>query len=158
MKINKSIEQGIFVVIMLELEKGHRPLKCAVLSENLGVSTSYLQKIMHRMVKSGIVKSSASKEGGYSIAKKADEITIADIVDAVDEVIFTSDSARLASNLFGDDSHVGKAEETVKSAFQASITAMKDELSKVTIEDLLEPDRDKNGSIDWELKLKTDAI
>ena len=155
MKINKSIEQGIFVVIMLELEKEHRPLKCAVLSENLGVSTSYLQKIMRRMVKAGIVVSSASKEGGYSIAKRAGEITIADIMDAVDEVIFESDSERLANNLFGDDPHVGKAEKTVKSAFASGLSAMRAELAGITIEDLLEPDRDRNGSIDWEARLGT---
>jgi Rrf2 family iron-sulfur cluster assembly transcriptional regulator len=71
MKINKSIEQGIFVVIMLELEKDHKPLKCPTLSENLGVSTTYLQKILHRMVNAGIVHSNASKDGGYTIAKPA---------------------------------------------------------------------------------------
>lgn len=150
MKINKSIEQGVFVIIMLELEKDHRPLKCPILSKNLGVSTSYLQKILHRLVEAGLVNSTASKDGGYTIAKKAKDITIADIMDAVDEVKMDFDSARLAENLFGNDSHVGKAERLVEGAFKSGINAMRDALSKISIEDLLEKDRNRNGSIEWE--------
>lgn len=154
MKINKSIEQGIFVVIMLELEKDHKPLKCPTLSENLGVSTTYLQKILHRMVSAGIVHSNASKDGGYTIAKPASEITIADIMDAVDETIFDFDSKRLAKNLFGDDPHVAKAELKISKCIGNSLAAMRSELAAVTIENLLQEDRDKNGSIEWESKIK----
>jgi Rrf2 family protein len=154
MKINKSIEQGIFVVIMLELEKDHKPLKCPTLSENLGVSTTYLQKILHRMVSAGIVSSNASKDGGYTIAKPANKITIADIMDAVDETIFDFDSKRLAKNLFGNDPHVAKAELKVSDCIGSGLAAMHSKFAAVTIEDLLEKDRDKNGSIKWESRIK----
>lgn len=150
MKINKSIEQAIFVVIMLELEKGHRPLKAQVLSRNLGVSTTYLQKILARMVKAGIVRSSASKDGGYTIARPASEITIADIMDAVDTIRFDFDSQRLVKNLFGDDPHVAKAQQQISDCIGNGIDAMHSELSNVSIEDLLLKDRDPNGSIEWE--------
>lgn len=148
------IEQGILVVIMLELEKDHKSLKCPVLSRNLGVSPTYLQKILHRMVKADIVSSSASKEGGYTIARKADRITIADIMDAVDETIFDSDAHRLARNLFGDDPHVQRAEQKVSEVIHTGLKAMRDELAHVTIEDLLEPSRDRRGSIEWEARVK----
>ncbi|MDY6325590.1 MAG: Rrf2 family transcriptional regulator [Catonella sp.] len=118
------------------------------------VSPTYLQKILGRLVKAGIVNSTASKEGGYTIAKRADEITIADIMDAVDETKFESVSGELAANLFGNDPHVGKAEKMVEDAFHRSLAAMRSELAKITVEDLLEHDREINGSIDWEERLK----
>ena len=117
MRVNKSVEQAIYVVVMLELEAGGRPLKSSVMSRLLGVSDSYLKKILRKMVVTGIVESSASRGGGHSLCRPASEVTLADIVDAVDEMAFDPGTGHLAQNLFGDDPHVGQAERKVQDAF-----------------------------------------
>lgn len=75
-------------------------------------------------------------------------------MDAVDETIFDSDSRRLARNLFGDDPHVAKAELKVSDCIGKSFASMRGELAAVTIENLLQEDRDRNGSIEWESKIR----
>ena len=153
MRVNKSVEQAIYVVVMLELEAGGRPLKSSVMSRLLGVSDSYLKKILRKMVVTGIVESSASRGGGHSLCRPASEVTLADIVDAVDEMAFDPGTGHLAQNLFGDDPHVGQAERKVQDAFTGGFDALRAHLAQATVEDLLDPNRDPADGIDWEARL-----
>ena len=153
MRVNKSVEQAIYVVVMLELEAGGRPLKSSVMSRLLGVSDSYLKKILRKMVVTGIVESSASRGGGHSLCRPASEVTLADIVDAVDEMAFVPGTGHLAQNLFGDDPHVGQAERKVQNAFTGGFDALRAHLAQTTVEDLLDPNLDRGVGIDWEARL-----
>ena len=51
MKINKSVEQAIYVLLILALQKDGEPLKSRVLSTHLKVSDSYLKKILMKLKK-----------------------------------------------------------------------------------------------------------
>lgn len=44
MRLSKSVEQAIFVLLMLALQEGHKPVKSRVLSRLLNVSDSYLKR------------------------------------------------------------------------------------------------------------------
>ena len=44
MKISKSLEQAIFVLLMLALQKDKTPVKSFILSKKLEISDSYLKK------------------------------------------------------------------------------------------------------------------
>ena len=124
MRVNKSVEQAIYVVVMLELEAGGRPLKSSVMSRLLGVSDSYLKKVLRKMVVAGIVESSASRGGGPPSAARPRRVTLADIVDAVDDGVVPG-TGHLAQNLFGDDPHVGQAERKVQNAFTGGFDALR---------------------------------
>ena len=63
MKIRKSFEQAICILIILATQ--NLPVKSIDLSKRLGVSDSYLKKITRQLVVSGLIKSKASKLGGF---------------------------------------------------------------------------------------------
>ena len=153
MKMNRSTEQAVFVVLMLALQEEHRPVASSTLARILKVSDSYLKKILRKMVVTGIVESSASRGGGHSLCRPASEVTLADIVDAVDEMAFDPGTGHLAQNLFGDDPHVGQAERKVQDAFTGGFDALRAHLAQATVEDLLDPNRDPADGIDWEARL-----
>lgn len=50
MVVNRCVEQGIYVVLILSLQKDHRPLLSKELSAILSVSDSYLKKILRKLV------------------------------------------------------------------------------------------------------------
>ena len=56
MIINQCVEQGIFVVLILSLERDHHPLRSAELSSILSVSDSYLKKILRKLVLGGPIR------------------------------------------------------------------------------------------------------
>jgi len=64
-----------------------RPVTLAGISERQEISLSYLEQLFSRLRRNGLVKSVRGPGGGYRIARKLDEISISDIITAVDEQI-----------------------------------------------------------------------
>ncbi len=49
-----------------------------------GVSSAYVAKLFTQLQKAGIVQSSGGKSGGFRLARAADQISVLDVVDAVE--------------------------------------------------------------------------
>jgi len=70
---------------MLELSiNPNRPVTLAYLARLQDISISYLEQIFAQLRKHGLVKSVRGPGGGYVLNKPFSEITIGDIVDAID--------------------------------------------------------------------------
>ena len=55
------------------------------ISNKMNIPFDYLSKTMQILMKNGIVNSKQGKAGGYSLAKTSDEISIADVIQAIEE-------------------------------------------------------------------------
>lgn len=70
---------------MLELSiNPNRPVTLAYLARLQDISISYLEQIFAQLRKHGLVKSVRGPGGGYVLNKPYSEITIGDIVEAID--------------------------------------------------------------------------
>lgn len=63
MKVKNSVEQAICLLIMIAHSDEGIPLKSYNISESLGVSDSYLKKIIRQLVVAGLISSEAGKKG-----------------------------------------------------------------------------------------------
>jgi len=83
MKFSKSTELAIHGLWLLA---NKRPglLLIAEMAEAQSVSESYLAKIFQRLARKGLVRSTRGKRGGFTLAKEPKEISVADIVRAVE--------------------------------------------------------------------------
>jgi Rrf2 family iron-sulfur cluster assembly transcriptional regulator len=61
------------------------PVTLADISENQGISLSYLEQLFAALRGKGLVRGVRGPGGGYYLGREADEISIADIICAVDE-------------------------------------------------------------------------
>jgi len=84
MKLGDGVEQAIHCVTMLAALPEGRLLSAAALAEFHGVSTSYLLKHLQALSGTGIVTTVPGPRGGYRLAKSASNITLLDIVLAVE--------------------------------------------------------------------------
>ncbi|MCC3306148.1 RrF2 family transcriptional regulator [Sneathiella sp. HT1-7] len=84
MKLSAGIEQAIHSVTMLCGLSGDGVLSAAALAEFHGVSTSYLLKHLQALSGRGILKTVPGPKGGYRLARTPDEISLLDIVLAVE--------------------------------------------------------------------------
>ena len=85
---------------MLELSiNPNRPVTLAYLARLQDISISYLEQIFAQLRKHGLVKSVRGPGGGYVLNKPFNQITIGDIVDAIDHPNNT------ASSLPDDETH-----------------------------------------------------
>jgi len=73
------------ITSMLELALQNQPMKLSMISDNNGISLSYLEQIFASLRLKGLVRGQRGPGGGYVLGKPAAEISIADIISAVDE-------------------------------------------------------------------------
>lgn len=144
MQTKIGVAQSIYVVALLAEQKENTPMKSHVISEQLRVSDSYLKKIIRQLVVAGILSSSASKTGGLSLARPADEITILDIYLAIedDKPFFNCESIVQTFRDHNDSIFLKKGKETI-SIFQKAQDAYMKCLKSYTIADLLDRETKK---------------
>src|SRR3990167_2732498 len=81
----KTAEYALRATVWL----GREPEKAQsadVLARATQVPRRYLHKVLQDLVKAGLVPSQSGPGGGYRLARKTDEITILDVVNAVDPI------------------------------------------------------------------------
>ncbi|MFJ7978306.1 RrF2 family transcriptional regulator [Peribacillus sp. NPDC096379] len=152
MKVNKSIEQGIFVLLILALQKGHVPVKSHILSNILNVSDSYLKKILRKLVVAGLVTSNASKDGGFQLAKSIEKISLFDVYQAIESEGLSFQPTNLARKIFSNETHIQESENKVIRAFSSGMDAFSSNLKELYLSELLEKDSYIIGVIDWDQK------
>jgi len=64
-----------------------KPVTLAGISERQDISLSYLEQLFSRLRRQGLVKSVRGPGGGYNLAKDYADISVAEIISAVDEQI-----------------------------------------------------------------------
>lgn len=149
MKVNKSVEQGIYVLCILGLQKDHTSVKSQTLSHLLQVSDSYLKKLLARMVKADLITSSTNRAGGYQLKRPVDKITVYDVFSALDQDKNVLELQHLSDHIFPDKAHARSSEEKILKAFNQGFDDLYKELKKLKISDLLKKEYLKDGYIDW---------
>lgn len=84
MKLGDGVEQAIHCVSLLAALPPEGLLSAASLAEYHGVSISYLLKHLQALSGAGIVQTVSGPKGGYRLARPPAEITLLDIVLAVE--------------------------------------------------------------------------
>jgi Rrf2 family iron-sulfur cluster assembly transcriptional regulator len=75
------------LIAMAEIagHSNHSPASLPAMAATSGISLSYLEKLFVGFRRSGLVKSFRGCNGGYALARPADQISISEILSAVDE-------------------------------------------------------------------------
>lgn len=84
MQLGKGVEWGTHICTVLALLPPNKGLSVDALAEFFEVPTAYLAKQMQLLRRAEIVQSVRGKGGGYRLARSVDEITLFDIVRAIE--------------------------------------------------------------------------
>ncbi len=69
----------------LTLKNDQGPVTLAEISENQGISLSYLEQLFANLRRGGLVHSVRGPGGGYRLKRSADDICVAEVIAAVNE-------------------------------------------------------------------------
>lgn len=83
------VDYGLFFLSILAYEKEPQSIRSVAKKHHL--SFSFLQKVANRLKRAGFVRASRGKEGGYFLACRPSEITMKQIVEALDNPIAIMD-------------------------------------------------------------------
>ena len=87
MRLTTKGRFAVTAMIDLALNSGEGPVTLAAISERQKISLSYLEQLFGRLRRYGLVESVRGPGGGYCLARPDADITIADVVRAVDEML-----------------------------------------------------------------------
>jgi Rrf2 family protein len=84
MRLGDGVEWALHCCTVLAVVPSDEALPAAKLAEFHGVPPAYLAKHLQALSRAGITDSVPGKRGGYRLARPAAEITLLDVVDAVE--------------------------------------------------------------------------
>ena len=85
MILSKTSEYAVRILVYMAANNEEK-YSAKFLYEQLNIPYKYLTKLMTDLAKRGCIKSIQGRNGGFKIAKKLNEITLASIVEAVEGV------------------------------------------------------------------------
>ena len=138
MQLGQGVEWALHCCTLLAVVPPEQTLPAGRLAEFHGVPPAYLAKHLQAMTHAGIVESIAGRNGGYRLARPAAEISVLDVVDAVEggdppfrcTEIRRRGPARVGAAEYRHPCGIAVVMERAEVAYRA-------ELAKVTIADLL---------------------
>ena len=87
MRLTTKGRFAVTAMLDLAINEVDKPVTLAGISERQNISLSYLEQLFSRLRRCGLVKSVRGPGGGYRIAKNLNQITVSEIISAVDELI-----------------------------------------------------------------------
>ena len=87
MRLTTKGRYAVTAMLDLSLNYGLGAITLADISDRQCISLSYLEQLFSRLRKQGLVSSTRGPGGGYQLSRSAEEITVLDVITAVDEKI-----------------------------------------------------------------------
>ncbi len=84
MMFSTKAEYGVRVMVELARRVGDDPVPLAEIAAHDGLPLAYLEHLVARLRKAGLVDSRRGSRGGYMLARPAGEITMAEVVEALE--------------------------------------------------------------------------
>ncbi len=142
MILSKKSRYGLRALVDLSVNSKTEHMALNLIAERNGISPQYLEQVFAALRRAGIVKSIKGPQGGYLLARPAGEITVSEIVLALDGSYFVEEEESPAgSSVYG-------ITETLQKMIIDPVNRNLDEvLRNITLEDL-ERDFTENGAQD----------
>ena len=112
MMFSTKAEYGVRVMVELARRAGEDPIPLAEIAAHDGLPLAYLEHLVARLRKAGLVDSRRGSRGGYLLARSPTEITMAEVVEALEgsiapiECISQSSDGSIVCSRESDPSHV----------------------------------------------------
>jgi Rrf2 family protein len=130
MRVSAKSDYALRALIEMATGEGNQPVSAEELGRRQDIPQGFLQSILADLRRAGIVMSQRGQYGGWRLARAADEVSVADVVRAVDGPLVSVHGVRPESVAYNP------AAETLQLVWIAARASLRDVLEKVTIDDL----------------------
>jgi Rrf2 family protein len=84
MKLTRASDYALHALAYLAAQGGERPVPSHIVAEAQGIPERFLLKVLKPLVSAGVLRSVKGPNGGYRLARSAKDVTILEVVEAVD--------------------------------------------------------------------------
>lgn len=93
-----GVEQAVYAILLLNMLPDKAVLPGEAISQQLGTSPTYFQKLLRKLVSAGLITSVPGVKGGFKLVKKPEDICVFDVYSAIEG----KQSLYLPSGVLGD--------------------------------------------------------
>ena len=133
MKYSNATNYALHTMVHLMLQPREGLVGVQELAEMQHLSPTYLSKILTKLTKAGLIKSTPGAKGGYKISKTKHEISFLDVINAIE-----GDTSLFDCSIH----HEGCLIESNMKQVEAN---MKDELASMLLNDIAEKAKSKQN-------------
>lgn len=146
--ISSGVEYSLHCLLFLTRYPGSvEEASVRDLAELQGVPSDFLSKLFTKLVKAELVVATEGVKGGVKLARPANQITVHDVVNAIDgdKLLFECREIRSRCTLFNGDAPAWATRGvcSIHAVMQAAEMAMRAELNQHTLADLAQRVSDK---------------
>ena len=144
MRLTTKGRFAVTAMIDLALRQDKGPVTLSAISQRQEISLSYLEQLFGKLRRHEIVESVRGPGGGYTLARRAEDVTVADIIIAVDEPLDATQCGGKENCHGGGNDHHGT--RCMTHDLWATLNAkMVEYLDSVSLKDLVDQQKQKNA-------------
>jgi Rrf2 family protein len=136
MKLSRTVSYAVRAALQLAESETSSPVPCSRLASEGEMPERFLLQILRVLVTHGILKSTRGVDGGYSLSRPANEISLLEVIEAIDGPL-DSDSESLVAEGSGD------AHAKLQTALRQVTDTARRQLEAITLSQLLAPPKTK---------------
>ncbi len=130
MRLSTKAQYAVRALVSLNLTSDGHPVTIKDISARENISLNYLEQLFVKLRRGDIVKSVRGPGGGYLLARAANQISVDQIVDTVEEIL-------VPVSCMNDDGSCGcDLECATQSVWQGLGNQIRNFLASLTLEDL----------------------
>lgn len=132
MKVSLRSTYGIMAAVDLAMQNGSAPIQAKSIARRQGIPARFLEQVLHAMKRAGLVSSLRGAQGGYVLSKKASELSVAEILEALDGPFLPVAGLNGQNHL----RHSGKSNALLAKVWDRVYKAERQVLEAITVEEL----------------------
>ncbi|MBI4436244.1 MAG: Rrf2 family transcriptional regulator [Candidatus Omnitrophica bacterium] len=143
MKLSARSTYGLLAMYALALRYPQGPISVSSIAEKEKISLPYLEQILNRLKKKGLVGAERGPKGGYRLAKPPEAITIGEIVRTLENGLESLYDGKIQNGKNGLHPIVnlvwGKLAQRMKEVLEAtSLKELCEEVKRLGLDELME--------------------
>ncbi len=142
MRISSKGEYGLRALFDLAQRYGEGPVQSEAIATRQGIPVNYLNQLLIALRKAGLIDSLRGPQGGHMLARPPEQISLLDIVVALEGPLLPGDATRddLAPTQPED-------EEIIAAVWMDIRSVIEKHLRGKTLEDLCQAKRERTGNV-----------
>lgn len=134
MKLSRTVNYAVKATLQLAKTGSATPVPCSQLASEGKMPERFLLQILRNLVTHGILRSTRGVDGGYSLVRPADQISLLEVIEAIEGPY----DAETSLNEGGGEIHA-EAQNKLKSALNQVTTTTRNQLEAIKLSQLLPP-------------------
>jgi Rrf2 family protein len=131
MKLSRTVAYAVRATLQLAQNQSDTPIPCSKLAADGNMPERFLLQILRNLVTHGILRSTRGVDGGYTLTRPPHEISLLDVVEAIDGPLDSGDPS--------GEGLPAVSQEKLHGALQQITDNARQQLRAIKFSQLLEP-------------------